>query len=80
MIGNSTIAFYDSTFVYTERGGMLEVKGEWRFSPNGKYLIIDCVIRAKNTDLSLEQNRNLKLRIKGKDKLISDEEVFIREK
>lgn len=80
MIGNSTITFYDSSFVYTERGGMFEGTGEWRLSPNGKYVIIDCVIKAKNTDLSLEQDRNLKLKIKGKDKLISDEEVFIREK
>ena len=68
---------YDGKAMRTNGKKAGQLKG---FVGNGKYLIIDCVIRAKNTDLSLEQNRNLKLRIKGKDKLISDEEVFIREK
>jgi hypothetical protein len=40
--------------------------------------MMDCVIRATNTDLLLEQKRDFKLRIKGKNKLVGDGDVFIR--
>lgn len=78
MVGNSTISFGDSTFVYTERGGLFEGVGKWKLSPNGKIVIMKCVINAQNTDLTLEQNRYFELKIKGKDKLVSDTEKFIR--
>lgn len=78
MVGNSTLLFDDSTFVYTERGDLFEGKGKWTLSPNGKILILECTIKSQNGDMNLEQHRYFELRIRGKDKLVGDADIFIR--
>jgi hypothetical protein len=78
MVGNSTLLFNDSTFLYTESGGLFEGEGKWKLSSNDKLLVLDCFIRTKSGDLKLIQNRHFELRIKGRDKLACDTDLFIR--
>ncbi len=83
MVGNTTLLFKDSTFVFTERGELFEGNGKWYVTANEKYIILKgaSVLKAnKGTSLDLRKEINMKLRIKGKDKLVSEEEVFMREK
>ncbi len=80
MSGNSTLSFIDSTFIYTESGGLFEGKGKWEFTPDGKFIILQCVISTKGGDMKLEQKRYFKLKIKGKKILDCDTDTFIRKK
>jgi hypothetical protein len=80
MVGNTSITFNDSTFVYKERGGILEGIGKWKLSSNSKFLFLECSLKNKSGDLNIEKQVNLKLKIKGNKKLIGDGCIFIRNK
>jgi hypothetical protein len=82
MVGNTTLLFKDSTFTYSERGGLYEGEGKWYISSDGKYLILkgaSTLANYKGTEIELKKEINLKLRIKGKNKLIGNDCIFIRE-
>jgi hypothetical protein len=80
MVGNTTILFRDSTFIYTERDGLLESEGKWKLSSNGKFLLLEGVKKNKSGDINLSQKMNLELRIKRMEKLIGDGCVFLLKK
>ncbi len=77
MVGNTTILFKDSTFLYTERGGLFQGQGKWRLLPNGKTLELIGSKNIKGGDLYLRQEINFKLKIRGKVKLIGDDCIFV---
>lgn len=82
MVGNTTLILKDSTFTYSERGGLYDGEGKWHMSSDGKYLILNGVSTLANyegTEIELKKEINIKLRIKGKDKLIGDGCIFVRE-
>lgn len=81
MVGNTTLILKDSTFTYSERGGLYDGNGKWHMSSDGKYLILNGVstlANCKGTEIELKKEINIKLKIKGKDKLIGDGCIFIR--
>ncbi len=78
MVGNTTIIFKDSTFLYSERGDLFQGEGKWRSLPGGKVLELKGVMETRDRDLSLNQEINFNLQVKGKGKLVGDGCVFLR--
>ena len=79
MVGNTTILFKDSTFIYFERGGLSQGEGKWELSSDFQYLLltgsIDDTIFNKRIIKSIE----LKLSIKKNAKMLEgDGCVFLK--
>ncbi len=78
MVGNTTIIFKDSTFLYAERGYLFQGEGKWKLLPGGKVLALKGVMVAGEGDLRLKQEINFNLQVMGKEKLVGDGCVFLK--
>ena len=78
MVGNTTIIFNDSTFLYAERGNLFQGEGKWRLLPGGKMIELKGIMETDDGDLSLQKEINFNLQIKGSEKLVGDGCVFLK--
>jgi hypothetical protein len=79
MVGNTTIIFKDSTFLYAERGNLFQGEGKWKLLPGGKVLELKGLMKIHDGNLSLRQEISLNLHVKGKEKLVGDGCVFFKQ-
>ncbi|TKG90707.1 hypothetical protein EYV94_22845 [Puteibacter caeruleilacunae] len=78
MVGNTTIIFKDSTFLYAERGDLFQGGGKWKLLPGGKVIELKGAMQGGGRDLNLKEEININLQVKGKKKLVGDGCVFLK--
>jgi len=77
MVGLSTVLFEDSTFIYTDRSGIIRSEGKWKISSDNKYITLKSTITptiTKDGIVYIPFNRTLKIK---KRKLIDDNDGCI---
>lgn len=82
MVGKTIIQLEKDTFKYSERGGLFIGKGVWSLSQDKKtiYLKGSTTLKDyKNEKLAFRKYINLELKIKNKNKLTDNSQIFIKQ-
>jgi hypothetical protein len=80
MVGRSIIKFDKNTFIYSERDSLFIGEGKWALSEDKKKLILIGKISNKDKipEVTINKVLKLELMIKGKNKLVGNDMVFVR--
>jgi hypothetical protein len=79
MMRKSVLTFNIRTFLYSERDSLFVGGGSWHLSEKGKILLEGEISnKYQSPNMSINKELKLELKVKGRNKLIGNDMVFIR--